>query len=142
MNKMITRRGTRWLASVGRGLALPFLAGIMLVLPGCFLSDHITFPAPEPKIELLNELGKAAYHGGTLYYGMMVNNGELGVESVTVTVSVFGAGGALLATGAQTQDIIIKMDEIASFEVIIPVPIGAIASETVSFSWVVQEITE
>jgi hypothetical protein len=147
--------------------ALAVLLAALAPAAGCdSIKDQIYFDDPVPELVLEGALVRQAVAGGTFYSGNVRNVGDADAVGSEVTVTPLDGGGAALGSfttsvgvgvteeedeeGAgpgeeeplEVVDDTIEPGALGSFNLTIPVPIGRIASERVTFNYSAPEEDE
>lgn len=139
-------------AMMCRAGALFVLLTLCFSLMGCPVRDDLFFDDPTPNVVLSGELKKTSRDGGTFYWGTAKNAGTLPADEVTVTITPIGSGEVELGTfttavGTGYSDEegainLLEADQYGYFTLFVPIPIGMIATERVSFSYILPEELE
>lgn len=150
------------------GLALlTLLALVALAVSACDIAGlYFDDPAPDLVVELIDRVPAS---GGTYYYGTVRNSGGIAAENIYINITPRDGGGASLGTyrtpvsvgytpeevdsaGTVTEPAIVENilepGETGGFNVVVPVALGSIASEEISFDFTLpveeeeEEVTE
>jgi hypothetical protein len=127
----------------GRPAAVIILAAALVLIAGCAKDLYFDDPAPELVVENIRREPKG---GGTFYWGDVRNAGSLAAEDILIHITPRGAGGASLGTYTTTVGIgfdeaeetvvnILEPEETGAFKLNVPVPYGAIVSDTWTFTY-------
>jgi hypothetical protein len=123
-----------------------------LAAAGCTKYDAFKFDEPLARLSLFGPLNKQAQGGGTFYWGRVENTGDVTVQEGAIHITVRNGAGASL--GTFQADVVFGYDELAgpvtllepgaqgSFQILVPIPMGAIATETFTFTWKLLEEVE
>lgn len=166
-------RDVRRTAACARAL---WLSAALLLSPGCTLYDEyapgepFTPTQPEGSVTLVGEINGAPIvaasdgcaPGGTVFWGLVSNTGDLDVTNVSISITVFGASGGSLGvwsgpvyngevetieTGPDSPPIDVagtslEVDTSGSFSVCTTVPYGSAARTEYRTSFTEVEGTE
>ncbi len=133
---------------------LTLLALVALMVSACDNAGlYFDDPAPDLAVELIDRVPAS---GGTYYYGTVRNSGGITAENIYINITPRDAGGASLGTyrtpvsvgytpevvdsagtvtTAAIVENILEPGETGGFNVVVPVALGSIASEEISFDF-------
>ncbi len=135
-------------------LGLTLLTLLAMAVCACDIAGlYFDDPAPDLVVELIERIPAS---GGTYYYGTVRNSGDITAENIYIIITPRDAGGASLGTyrtpvsvgyepevvdsagtvtTAATVLNILEPGETGGFNVVVPVALGSIASEEISFDF-------
>ncbi len=127
----------------GRPVSVIMLALALMLVAGCAKDLYFDDPAPELVVENIRREPRG---GGTFYWGDVRNAGSLTAEDILIHITPRGAGGVSLGTYTATVGIgydeaeevvvnILEPEETGAFRLDVPVPYGAIVSDSWTFTF-------
>ena len=134
---------------MARGSSFLFLC-LCLVVAGCS-ANGLTFPEPEGELTVVGGIQMASASGITVFYGTVINTGDVEVEDIFISIQAFSAGGALLGTFRDVVsrwttetgvDNMLDVNESGSFIVPSNLPFGAVGRTEHFFDFTIPLLEE